>query len=157
MVMLPHYDTVFEIGLRSFPWANLLHPGIAVVIGVPLFLFSKGKKLYGLVGLVLAMFGALLVLIAAITLVPEYVSLRRAYVRGNSTIVEGIVENFDPAPILGVARESFSVGGVLFTYNALDATPCFHDAPYRKGPIRPGLEVRIFYREACIQRVDIRR
>ena len=154
---MPHYETAFEIGLRSFPWSGLLHPAIAIVIGVPLFLFSKGKKFYGLVGLVLAIFGALLVLILAIKLVPEYVSLRRAYASGDSAIVEGVVENFQPAPILGAARESFSVGGVVFRYNALDVTPCFHDAPFRKGPIRPGLEVRVFYRDSCIQRVDIRR
>jgi len=154
---MPHYETVFEIGLKSFPWADALHPAIAVVIGVPLFLFSKGKKFYGLVGLVLAIFGAFLVLIMAMVLVPKYISLRRAYVGGNSTIVEGVVENFHPAPTLGAARESFSVNGTVFDYNALDSTPCFHDAPFRKGPIRPGLEVRIFYRDGCIQRVDVGR
>lgn len=154
--MTPNNQTIFEIGLRSFPWAGLLHPAISVAIGVSLFLFAKGKEIYQLVGGFLAIFGAFLVLIMAITLVSEYVPLRRAYTSGDSSIVEGVVEDFHPAPVLGAARESFSVGGVLFAYNALDDTPCFHDAPYRHGPIRQGLEVRIFYRDGCIQRVDVR-
>jgi hypothetical protein len=155
-MMMPHYETVFEIGLRSFPWAEMFHPAIAVAIGVPLFLFAKGKTIYQAVGIVVAIFGAFLFLIVAITLVSEYVPLRHAYASGDSSIAEGVVENFHPAPVLGPAIESFSVRGVVFTYNALDSTPCFHDAPYRKGPIRPGLEVRIFYRDGCIQRVDVR-
>jgi len=156
-MMMPNYQTIFEIGLRSFPWAGALHPAIAVIIGVSLFLFAKGKEIYQLVGGFLAIFGAFLVLIMTITLVSKYVPLRRAYTSGDSSIVEGVVGNFQPAPVLGAARESFSVGGVVFTYNALDDTPCFHDAPYRHGPIRQGLEVRIFYRDGCIQRVDMRR
>ncbi len=154
---MPHYETVFEIGLRSFPWANALHPAIFVVIGLLLFRFAKDKTAYQALGLILAIFGALFVLIAVMVFVPKYVSLRRAYVGGDSTIVQGVVENFHPAPTLGAARESFSVSGTAFDYNALDSTPCFHDAPFRKGPIRPGLEVRIFYRDGCIQRVDVGR
>jgi hypothetical protein len=154
---LLHYETVFEIGLRSFPWGGLLHPAIAIVIGVPLFLFAKSKELYRLVGGAAALFGALLVFIMAIELVPEYISLRRAYVKGDSSVVEGVVENFHPAPALGAAGEYFSVSGVVFTYDALESTPCFHNAPYRKGPIRPGMGVRIYYRNNCIQKMDIRK
>jgi hypothetical protein len=35
------------------------------------------------------------------------------------------VENFHPAPPLAPAKESFSVKQIVFSYNALDPTPCF--------------------------------
>jgi len=130
---------------------------IALVVGLPLFLFGMRKPLYRYIGAAVACFGILVMVLATITFVPEYVSLRGAYARGESSIVQGVVEDFRPAPALGPARESFSVHGIEFHYNTLDATPCFHNAPFGKGPIRPGLEVRILYKDRCIQRVDVRR
>jgi hypothetical protein len=59
------------------------------------------------------------------------------------------------APALGPAIESFSVSGTPFSYNALDDTPCFHNAPVHRGPIREGLNVRLHYYEGCIQRVEV--
>ena len=78
------------------------------------------------------------VLLAA-TLVPSFLEVWHAYKSGGSSVVEGVVEDFRPAPVLGSAEESFSVQGVNFSYNALDLTSCFHDTPFRKGLIRPSL------------------
>jgi hypothetical protein len=155
-VVFQGYETIFALGPSSFPWAHLLHPGIAMIIGVPLFLFGRNEWCR-LAGGVAAIFGALLLVISAIVLVPQYVSLRHAYLKGESSVLEGAVEDFHPAPRLGPATESFTVNGTVFTYNALDSTPCFHDAPFRRGPIRPGLKIRIFYHGQCIQRIDVRR
>jgi hypothetical protein len=160
--MAPRYETIFEIGYGTFPWGDLFHPGIAIVIGGLLVLFGHrvfgGKKeVHQILGAVLASLGVFFLFLMAIAVLPRFVSLRQAYVKGDSSIVEGVVENFRPAPALGAADESFSVQGIVFRYNSLDSTPCFHNAPYHKGPIRLGLEVRIYYGEQCIQRVDVRR
>jgi|ERR1700723_1422416 hypothetical protein len=150
------YSTVFEIGFRSFPWQLLLNPVLFILIGVLLFRFGKGKEIYQATGLIVATLAAVFVLVLAISLVPNFIEIRRSYKSGNSAVVEGMVENFRTAPELGAAKESFSVRGVDFSYNALDPTTCFHNAPFRKGPIRSGIAVRIFYQDGCIQRVDIR-
>lgn len=150
------YQTVFEIGIRSFSWSGLLHPVPFIVIGVLLFRFTRGKRVYQIVGALGAMFATLLFLVAVVSLVPEFVKLRRAYRSGDSSLVEGIVENFHPAPVLGALKESFSVRDVVFSYFPGDTTPCFHNDPPRRGPVRPGLDVRVYYKDGCIQRVDTR-
>ena len=150
-----NYQTVFEIGLPSFPWARVLHPLIFVAIGLLLVWFLKSRQIYLVMGVFMASLASLFLLISLGTFIPNFMKLRSAYVSAKSSIVEGVVENFRPAPTIGPARESFSVRGVLFSYNALDDTPCFHNAPLHRGPIRDGLNVRIHYNEECIQRVDI--
>jgi len=104
-----------------------------------------------------AAFATLFFLISSLSLVREFIERQREYRSGGSSIVEGIVQNFRPAPKSGPAEESFSVSGVGFSYNALDLTPCFHNAPIHKGPIREDLPVRIIYKNSCIERVEIRR
>jgi hypothetical protein len=151
------YNTIFEIGFRSFPWLQLLQPVLFVLLGTALFRFGKRKQINQVVGIIMAAFAAIFVSIAAINLIPKFIEIRHSYKRGNSSIVEGVVENFHAAPELGAAEESFSVRGVNFSYNALGATSCFRNAPFHKGPIRTGIAVRIFYHDGCIQRVDIQR
>jgi hypothetical protein len=155
-----NYQTVFEIGLGSFPWARVLHPliGVAAIVAIGLFLmlFLRSKQIALVMGAFGVLFGSLFILPGLVVFVPNFVKLRSAYVSGRSSIVEGVVENFRPAPTIGPAREFFSVSGVLFSYNALDDTPCFHNAPLHRGPIRDGSDVRIYYDEGCIQRVDLR-
>jgi hypothetical protein len=90
-----------------------------------------------------------------VRLVPNFIAQRHAYRNGDSSVVEGTVEYFHPAPELGAAKEFFRVNGVNFLYNVLDSTPCFHNSPLQRGPIRQGLTVRIYYKDECIQRVDI--
>jgi hypothetical protein len=127
------------------------------VIGLILVRFSGGRKGWQIFGAVGALFGALFFLIMILVLVPDYVKHRRAYVSGKSSVVQGTIEDFHPMPMLGAAQESFTVNGVQFSYNVLDAIPCFHNAPPHRGPIRPGVLVRIYYRDECIQRVDVQK
>jgi hypothetical protein len=151
------YKTIFELGLASFPWARVLHPLPFILIGLLLFRFCRSRPIYRVTGLIVAPLASILFLISLILFIPNYVRLRSSYGSGRSSVVEGIVENFQPAPRSGPARESFSVRGATFSYNALDDTPCFHNAPIHGGPIRDGLDIRILYKDGCIQRVEVRR
>jgi len=148
---------VFEIGLRSFPWPRILHPVPFIVIGLLLSRFCRNRQIYQVTGIIVASLATIVFLISLVVFIPNFVRLRSAYVTGRTSVVEGVVENFRPAPALGPARESFSVRGVSFSYNALDDTPCFHNAPLHGGPVRSGMAVRIHYYDGCIQRVDVQR
>lgn len=151
-----HYRTVFEIGPGSFPWGGLLQPVGFVVLGLLLLYFGKNKAgYYKVFGIILAAFAALLFLIATVTYVPKFVESRRAYKNGDSLVVEGVVENFHPPPQFGGQKESFSVSGIVFSYYVGDTTPCFHNDAGLKGPIRSGIALRIYYKDGCIQRIDV--
>jgi len=151
------YQSVFEIGFRSFPWFTFLHPIPFIVIGVLLFRFVKSKQTYQIAGILVAIFASIIFLLNTVSLVPEFVRDRSAYRTGDSSMVEGVVENFYPAPALGPSKESFAVNGTMFSYYVGTATACFSNTPNHRGPIRPGLHVRIYYKNDCIQRVDVRR
>jgi hypothetical protein len=150
-----NYHTIFQIGLKSFPWSTLLHPIPFIAIALA-FIYLPGRNQYfKIVGSIIAATGALFFVILALKLIPDFVSQRR-YARGASSIVAGTIQGFRAAPILGPANESFTVNGVPFSYNVLDSSPCFHNAPAHKGPIHDGLDVKIYYTDECIQRVDVR-
>jgi len=151
-----HYQTVFEIGFKSFPWNAVLHPVPFILIGAFLFRFGH-KEIYRIAGIVGASLATLFFVIATVSLLPRSISQRNAYRNGDTSVVEGVVEDFHPAPVLGAARESFSVHGVAFSYNALDATSCFHNSPLHRGPVHSGMDVRIYHKGECIRRVEIRR
>jgi hypothetical protein len=149
------YETIFELRFCSFPWTRVIQPLIFLTVGLLLIPIFKTKKFYVVVGVFVASMASLFLLISLVTFVPNFVKLRTAYVSGKSLIVEGIVKDFRPAPTIGPARESFSVDGIVFAYNALDDSPCFHNAPFRRGPVREGLDVRIHYYKGCIQRIEV--
>lgn len=149
------YKTIFELGPRSFPWQRVIQPLIFLTMGLLLIKFFKNKRPYLVVGVFVASMASLFLLISMVIFIPNFVLLRTAYTSGKTVVVEGVVQNFRPAPSLGPAIESFSVDGVSFAYNALDNTSCFHNAPFRGGPIREGMDVRIHYYGDCIQRIDL--
>jgi hypothetical protein len=128
-----HYQTVFEIGFKSFPWNAVLHPVPFILVGAFLFRFGRNKQIYRFVGIIVASLATLFFVVATVNFLPQFVALRNAYRDGDSSVVEGVVEDFRAAPALGAARESFSVRGVVFSYNALDATSCFHNAPLHRA------------------------
>jgi hypothetical protein len=124
-------------------------------MGLLLMKLFKSKRFYVIVGVFVASMASLFLLISLVIFIPSFVKLRTAYVSGRSVVLEGVVQNLRLAPTLGPARESFMVDGVSFSYNALDDTPCFHNAPFHGGPIREGMDVRIHYYEGCIQRIEV--
>jgi hypothetical protein len=156
MPVQPEYRTLFEIGFRTFPWLNAFQPLVFVAIGFALFRFSTSQYKKA-IGSVMGVFAIVFTILATTAILPKALEQRTHYLSGESATVEGVVQNFRGAPQLGPARESFTVGGVLFSYNALDATACFHNAPIHRGPIRDDLTVRITYSSACIQKVEVLR
>lgn len=151
----PAYHTVFAIGLHSFPWGAIWFLGLPIVIGLALIRFARGKRIRKAVGAAVIAFSLFALLLVSMSSVSQFVSERRAYASGQFSVVEGRVENFLPVPALGRTDESFSVSGVSFSYNVLADTSCFHNA-HPRGIIRAGLNVRIFYTDGCILRLDVR-
>ena len=161
---MPSWHTIFEIGLRTFPWKHVLGPLLFVAVGSLLFWvgstsrakwLGSRKTIYATLGAFIGSLALLMFMVLLVKLVPDFLALRHAYLIGDSAVVEGIIRNSQPAPALGPGNESFTVGDKTFSYNALDETPCFHDAPLHHGPIRNGLNVRIHYHDDCIQRIDV--
>ena len=150
-----HYQTVFEIGIHSFPWATVVQPIMFILLGLLIIGLAKQKTYYVTVGVFISALASLFAVISLVKFVPDFVEVRNLYKSGKGQMVEGTVQDFQPAPMLGPARESFSVRGVPFSYNAADASACFHNTPLHKGPLREGADVRIYYYKGCIQRVDV--
>ena len=155
MVTPANYRTVFELGLKSFPWSTVAHPLIGLIGGLVILWLLRKKTFYTIVGTAIASISAIIFILALISSVPEFITRRGAYANRKGITVEGVVVNFRQAPEIGPATESFSINGTSFSYNVLDGNPCFHNAPIHGGPIREGLVVRIRYDETCIQRVDV--
>lgn len=150
----PAYHTVFAIGLHSFPWGPIWFFALPIVIGLALIRFSGGKQIRQVVGGFFIIFSLFLLFLVGMSTVSIFMKFRHAYVTGNYSVVEGRVENFQPMRIPGPEIESFSVNGVTFSYNVISDT-CFNDAHPRRI-IRSGLDVRIFYTNDCILRLDVR-
>ena len=152
------YQTIFVLGLRSFPWSMvggpLLFIGISLLV-IKLSRSFKRKTFYFAAGIFLGSIATIIFVVLLITIIPNFLKLRNAYVSGKSEVVEGVVTDFHPAPMIGPAAESFTTDGIVFSYNAVDSSPCFQNAPLHHGPIRDGLAVRIHYNDGCIQRVDV--
>ena len=97
-----------------------------------------------------------IVLIGAGT-ITDFAKYRSAYAKGDFSIVEGTVDNFQPMPYEGHQQESFTVKDVAFHYSDFDSSPCLRNTASHGGPIRQGLAVRITYHQGCILRLEISR
>ena len=60
-----NYQTIFEIGFRSFPWGEVAQPLIFVAIGLLVVRFLKNKRIYFVMGVFVASMASLFVLIIA--------------------------------------------------------------------------------------------
>jgi hypothetical protein len=151
------YQTIFELGFRSLPLSFMGGPLFFIGISLLLIRFARHfrrKTFFIAVGVFIGSMATIMFVTLLIALIPKFLELRSAYVAGQSKVVEGVITDFHPAPMIGPAKESFVVNGVVFSYNALDVDPCFHNAPIHHGIIREGMDVRIHYNNECIQRVD---
>ena len=74
-----------------------------------------------------------------------YTTAARAAQDSTTSVVEGRVENFNPAPAEGHQDETFTVKGVPFAYSDYVITGGFNQTQAHGGPIHEGLLVRIHY------------
>ena len=159
LTIMPHdgFQTVFEISLKAFPWRLFAVCALFVVIGICLVRFSGGKQIRQVVGGFAVAFSLLMILLLGIRQIPDFVEKWRAYANGKYSVVEGPVEDFHPMPYEGHQNEWFKVRGNTFAYSSFDETPCFRSAASHGGPIRPGLNVRVYFTDGCILRLDVQR
>lgn len=157
----PHMNCrlVFDVaasGLRVI-WFPLV--GVLFVLAgfVLVFLRRRLPKLRSADGSRLVwflfLFGFAWMLVAGVTTIGDYISMRRALLKGDFQIVEGVVQDFATIPRKG--RESFRVGGQRFAYGEFIVTPCFHETRAHGGPVTEGVYVRIAHRNGAILRLEI--
>lgn len=153
------YTTVFDVTDRLpelwFPAAGILF----VLIGIGLW-YSAGLEpapvawtgpfrtkrslRRGFAGFWLG-FSILWTVTTIVGVLGSYWHLSRALRNGTAQVVEGRVEQFEPMPYEGHARERFAVDGVHFAYSDYNITSAFNNTSSHGGPIREGLLVRIHY------------
>ena len=153
MLAPAEYKTIFEINLAAVPWSIFLNSSLFILLGIAFYRFSK-RQLFQVFGLITSAFGFFFFLILFTAIVPRYIRLRYAYKNGQTKVIEGRVEDFHPMTAHVSPTESFTVGGVFFVY-AVGDNPCFTNGVEYKRPIHDGLNVRIFYDDGCIQRLDV--
>jgi hypothetical protein len=148
------YYTAFELGYRTFPWIEIVSPIVFFAIGLFLIKIIKTPAFRVVMGAVMFLQGLIYFGVKLPDIIPRCLRLRRAYISSHSLTVTGVVQSFTPAPRLGPQLETFRVGGVKFSYNILDDTPCLHTSHLHERQIENGSFVRIYYYDGCIQRVD---
>lgn len=95
--------------------------------------------------------------ISFITTFSDYQAAVTAMQNHQAAIVEGVVTDFHPMPAGGHANESFIVNGVKFEYSDFLITAGFNNTASHGGPVREGLEVRIWHQRGEILRLDIKK
>lgn len=66
----------------------------------------------------------------------DYNHIVKAYTHGEYEIAEGYVENFEPMPYTGHAKESFEINGVYFAYSDFEVQQGYHNAKSHGGVIK---------------------
>ena len=161
------YQTVFDIS-ESIPWRALgfVSAGVFMMgVGYVMWLVANERAPEWLTDLIeqvprrkpitkralkgFAMlcigFSFLWIATSGTGIVGGWLSYRSALESGEHEVVEGVVEDFAPMPYRGGKHESFTVGGVRFSYSDYNVSPAFNRSRSHGGPIREGLPVRIAY------------
>ena len=150
------FRTVFDVRLTSFePEWWPLYGLLFVAVGLVTARFRPGRFSR-------ALGGTLAVLAAAMTVTPfalhyrEYRRLRSALDAGSYRLVEGTVEHFVPGRRDSHPAERFRVAGQEYMYAPAIMTTGFHQLQVDSGPMRPGLQVRIYDVDGSIARLEVR-
>ncbi len=85
----------------------------------------------------------------------SFLSGRETLLSGKADYLEGSVENFIPMPYQGHASESFTVKGIPFRYSDYEITSGFNQTASHGGPIREGMQVRIWHSGNNILKLEI--
>ena len=146
------YQPVFVIGAATFPWAVFLVPLLVAIAGLLVMRSGKSGGLQSAAAIVAGVCAAAL-LIFCVTILPESIREIRTFPRGSWMRVQGRIKSIQstgdkPGSV------SVTINETTVTYSPGIWSPCFHNAG---GLLREGLNVRIFYGEDCIYRVDLGR
>jgi hypothetical protein len=89
----------------------------------------------------------------------DYQKCSHSLALGQTSYVEGTVDNFVPMPYSGhtPGLESFTVSGVPFSYSDYIPVAGFNLTSSHGGPIRQGLPVRIWYVGNEIVKLEIKK
>jgi hypothetical protein len=107
-------------------------------------------------GYAIVLMGLVWTYLAFSSLYPSYRAIRKEYLAGNFSVVEGAVEDFHPMPFEGHQDECFTVQGVQFCYSDYMVGRGFNNTSSHGGPIRAGLPVRISHSGNTILELEIR-
>ncbi len=118
---------------------------LLIIVGVAFYFRMRIKytKMANLTPFIL-IFGIFLIVMQYNIKTKEYRALKKKLLEKKHSFVEGEVTNL----LIGsqFSPESFTVSGVEFSYYD-DKSPGFHQYIVNGGPIKEGLDVRIFYYE----------
>ena len=133
-----HYVVVYRPSIAWwFPAAGV----IFVALGIGLALLAKARVF----GFGLAALATVWVASAAHSMWTRYREFNAAIEDSSAAVVEGVVQDFVPAPFGGHQDESFRVDSVHFSYSDYVLNGGFNTTRSHGGPIHPGLQVRIHY------------
>jgi len=135
---------LFESATYPAMW---LLPAIPIAIGVMLLvahrlLRPREERTRAVPLVIVAMTVAIAGTTVVGTILPNY-ALARAVRDRNYQVVEGIIMDFHPQLPAAREYERFTVGGVPFEYTQSDFSIAFNHTAANRGPIHPGLHVRV--------------
>lgn len=152
------YETIFVITGKNFQWwPSLSVLAFALVLALAAIIAHRRKeslRMWGLVGFSVMSFVIAVLLFAG--MYSEFRTLRTAYLDGKYEVAEGTIQDFTPIGKGGSREERFTVAGQRFSYSDFELTPAFNQSTLKGGPMRQGLQVRIYHLRGRILRVDVR-
>ena len=157
------YVTIYDASQQSFGYWLLALPFAGIII-IDLIAFAilwrsrcKGIKL-PFVPIILT--GGMLlfatVVLSVLFLKPlfEWRLYNHLITAEEAPCVEGVITDFKPMPEGGHADESFIVDGRRFRYSSYDITSGFNKTVVRGGPLKEGMNVKLWYYEGVILKIQ---
>src|SRR6266404_6119686 len=137
------YVTVFDISQKPFEWwwsaigIVIFGLGIILIKVVSRWPNQKHGKLIDakLVGWVMVLFGPIWIVVVYNSTRSMWSELRSAYNTGQYSLVEGVIEDFQPMPYEGHQDECFRVKAEQFCYSDYASQSGFNQSASHGGPI----------------------
>jgi len=157
------YLVVYDLAREGFPnWTFVIVASGFMILSLGLIVYDWRKPMMGLGGAyrrLFIWFSALVVFTMLPSAIPDVVSEYRSHVQAlrerRYVLVEGIVENFSPAPSGGHRDETFDVAGHHYSYSDYVVVAGYHQTQSHGGFVRQGAHVRIADLNGTILRLEI--
>ena len=151
-------QTIFSVADKSVDWMPAIFLSALTAMNVG-GLFNRYKCWFIPPRWFFAFASFVSVLILASAVILIYLPVFRAqreYKRGDYSVAEGYITDFQPLPPDGHGRECFVVSAQRFCYSDFHGTPGFNHTSTYGGPLHSGLFVRIGYRGNMILLLETR-